>query len=344
MSAGHHPPRIGVLLPTREAAINGDHAMGPLLDFARAAERLGFDSLWTGDSLLARARLDPVVVLAAAAAVTTRITLGTAALTAALRHPLIGAHQVASLDRAADGRLVVGLGAGFPLPETEEEFAAAGVSYTGRVARLDETVRLWRTAWRRTDPDGGAAPGTGTGAHEAPEGSFSGRHCQVTGLDRLPAPAAPGGPRLWLASSDTPRVLERVARLYDGWLPFLPDAGAYARAWSRIGRLAAQHGRPADAITPGLYATVAVDPDRERARKQLDAYTRAYYGRSLTQMETFQAYGYGSARECAQWLGGYVRAGARHVVLRIGSLDPTTQREQMALAAEELVPALIAGT
>ncbi|MER7399517.1 LLM class flavin-dependent oxidoreductase, partial [Streptomyces sp. NPDC000151] len=154
-----HRLRVGVLLPTREAAINGDHAVAPLLDFAREAERLGYDSLWTGDSLLARPRLDPVVVLAAAAAVTTRITLGTAAFTAALRHPLLGAHQLASLDRAAAGRLVAALGAGFPVAETEAEFAAVGVPYTGRFRRLDETVRRWREVWRGGAGADGARPG-----------------------------------------------------------------------------------------------------------------------------------------------------------------------------------------
>ena len=62
--------RIGVQLPTREMAITGDSSVPPLLEFAREAERLGFDSVWTGDSLTARPRLDPIVVLSAVSAVT----------------------------------------------------------------------------------------------------------------------------------------------------------------------------------------------------------------------------------------------------------------------------------
>ncbi|MFD7710607.1 LLM class flavin-dependent oxidoreductase [Streptomyces sp. NPDC059786] len=337
MTAGGDRVRMGVLLPSRESAAVGEWAMAPLLDFAREAERLGFDSVWTGESLLARPRLDPLVVLASAAAVTSGITLGTAALTAALRPPAIGAHQVASVDRAADGRLVVGLGAGFPVPETEAEFAAVGVPFAGRAARLDETAAVWRRAW-------GRPAATGPWPDEDPWGAPGGPDREGAGLDRLPPPAAPGGPPLWLAGSDTARVVRRVARLYDGWLPFLPDAGLYARAWGRIRRLAAEHGRAPDAIVPGLYATVLIDPDRERARKQLDAYTHAYYGQPLERMTAFQAYGYGTASECARWLGGYVRAGARHVVLRIGSLDPETQRAQLAEAARRLVPALRTGT
>lgn len=316
-------PEIGVLLPTREMAMTGDYSTKPLLAFARQAEEYGFDSLWTGDSLLARPRLDPLIVLAAMAATTSSLTLGTAALTAALRPPLVGANMIAALDRICDGRLELGLGAGFPIPETEEEFAAAGVPFAGRAARLDDTVALWRQAWRSRDEPGAA--------------DFDGRLGQWKALDRLPPPARPGGPRLWLAGSDTPAVTARVARHYDGWLPFLPSAEAYAAAWHRIEDLAAEHGRRPDAITPGLYATVNINPDRSRARRELDTYVQGYYGRPLAAMETIQAYGYGSAEECARWLAGYLEAGARHIVLRIGSLHPGPQLKKIA---QELLPAL----
>jgi alkanesulfonate monooxygenase SsuD/methylene tetrahydromethanopterin reductase-like flavin-dependent oxidoreductase (luciferase family) len=310
--------QIGVLLPTRELAMVGNYDMAPLLAFAQEAEAAGYDSLWTGDSLLARSRLDPFVVLAGAAAVTSRITLGTAALTAALRQPVIGANLVASLDHASGGRLVLGLGAGFPIPDSAAEFAAVEVPFDKRVGRLDETVRMWRQAWR------------GEGA------SFSGRFWQLDGLDRLPPPASPGGPKLWLASSDTPRVLERVAGGYDGWLPFLPSAAAYGAAWRRIVELAEANGRSAQDIVPGLYATVTVNDSRERARAELDDYLLRYYGRPLEVMSTVQAYCYGTAEDCAQWLAEYVRAGARHVVIRIGSLGPDLPLKEILAAARQI--------
>jgi len=310
------PVRVGLLLPTREMAINGDYALGPLLDFARAAERLGFDSLWAGDSLTARARLDPLIVLSAVAAVTERVTLGTAAFTAALRNPLIGANLITSLDHASGSRLVMGLGAGFPIPESADEFAAVGVPFADRVRRLDETARLWRAAW-------GPTPA-----------AFDGTYWQVTGLDRLPPTATPGGPPLWLASSDTPAVLSRVARLYDGWLPFLPSADAYRKAWDQIAELVQEQGRPAGSVTPALYATIGVG---RAAKDELDRYVRAYYRRSLQEMTAIQAYHHGAADECADWLGGYLEAGARHVVIRIGSLTPAAQ---LAEIAEMVLPTL----
>lgn len=323
------PVKIGIQLPTREAAILGDFSVAPLLDIARRVEELGFDSLWTGDSLFARPRLDPLIVLAACAGVTSRLTLGTAALTAALRHPLVGANMLTSLEHAAPGRLLIGVGSGFPVPESEHEFTSVGIPFAKRTTRLDETVRLWKRVWdagSAEDPDDAKALS-----------EFHGALWQADSLDRLPGPATPGGPGVWLAAGGTPTVLSRVARFYDGWLPFIPDPLEYRRAWDGIRELADAAGRAPDAIVPGLYATVHVDGDHVRAEARLDEYVQGYYGRSLEVMSTIQAYGHGTPEQCAQWLAGYVEAGARHIVLRIGALDPG---DQLDLIAREVLPTL----
>lgn len=319
---GGHQVKVGILLPTREAAILGRYSVAPLLDLAQRIEDLGFDSIWAGDSLLARPRLDPLIVLSACAAATSRIAVGTAALIAALRHPLTGASMLTSLEHVAPGRLSVGVGAGFPVPESEREFGAAGVPFGGRSARLDETVRLWKQAWGR-----GSA--------------FHGEIWDVDGLDRLPGPASPGGPAVWLAAGASARVLRRAAALYDGWLPVLPDPEEYRRAWRQLTRLAADAGRPAGAIEPALYATVHLDPSFARARARLEEYVQGYYGRSLDFMSAIQAYHHGSAEDCARWLARFTDAGARHLVLRVGALDPGHQLE---LIAAELLPALRASS
>ncbi|GAA4219217.1 LLM class flavin-dependent oxidoreductase [Actinocatenispora rupis] len=300
--------RIGLLLPTRERTVTGRHDPAALIDLARAAERAGLDSVWVGDSLTARPRPEPLTLLAAVAAATERITVGTAALTAALRPPLPGAHAVATLDRIARGRLVLALGAGFPLPETAAEFAAAGVPFRERVGRLDETVRIWRTAWTS-----GAA--------------YDGRYWSLPATGLVP-PHSAGGPPLWLAGGDRPGVLRRVAETYDGWLPYLPDDDAYAAAWRTV---RAEHR------TAGLYATVHLDADPDRAGRRLDDYTRGYYGRPVAEMARLQAFRAGTAAAVADWLSRYVDAGARHLVLRLGTLFAD---EQWPRLAEELLPLL----
>src|SRR5437879_10862205 len=102
-------PLIGYLLPTRERIMEGRNETASLLALAERAETLGFDSVWVGDSLLARPRHEPLSLLTAVAGRTQHVALGTAVLLPALRNPVLLAHQVATLDRIAEGRLILGV-------------------------------------------------------------------------------------------------------------------------------------------------------------------------------------------------------------------------------------------
>jgi alkanesulfonate monooxygenase SsuD/methylene tetrahydromethanopterin reductase-like flavin-dependent oxidoreductase (luciferase family) len=210
------------------------------------------------------------------------------------------------------------LGAGFPVPEPRHEFDALGATFDDRVRRLDEGARLWRHVW------------SGAGQRDG----FQSRYWQLPpGASGLPA-ARPGGPPLWLASGDGAGVIARVAASYDGWLPYLPSPERYRRAWAVIRERAGEQGRE---VTPGLYATVHLDPDRHRAERELDAYVHAYYGRSLAEMRGIQAFFAGPAPACADWLESYLDAGTRHLVLRLGAIPLRRQLERVAV---DLLPAL----
>ncbi|MFE3258539.1 LLM class flavin-dependent oxidoreductase [Nocardia sp. NPDC059091] len=173
--------RIGVLLPSRETAMTGAHDAAGLVKLAVAAENAGFDSVWIGDSPLARTRVDPLPLLAAVAATTSRVQFGTAAWTATLRHPLLGAHTAATVDQLSEDRLVLGVGAGFPLPESRDEFSALGISFDERVGRLDETVAIWRASWSGAD-------------------RFDGRYWKLDDLSAALPAASAAGPPVWLAT------------------------------------------------------------------------------------------------------------------------------------------------
>src|SRR6266851_7095040 len=140
--------KTGLLLPSREALLWADGDLTVVLDAARQAEKAGYDSVWAGDSLLARPRGEPLTLLAAVAGATTRVTLGTAVLLPLLRHPVSLAHVIATLDRIAKGRLVVGIGPGAELPGTHAELAALGVPSDRRVGAMligvERTRRLLR--------------------------------------------------------------------------------------------------------------------------------------------------------------------------------------------------------
>jgi alkanesulfonate monooxygenase SsuD/methylene tetrahydromethanopterin reductase-like flavin-dependent oxidoreductase (luciferase family) len=297
-------PRIGHLLPTRDLAATDDDDVRGLVDLARLGEELGFDSVWAGDSPLTRPRADALAVLAAAAAVTGRVTLGTAVLLPVLRHPVLLAHQLATLDRLAAGRLVVGVGAGFPHAVTAAQFAALGVDYTSRTRRLEESVAELRRLWTQEPPP------------------FA------------PRPAHPGGPPIWLAGAG-PAALRRVAAIADGWLPYPTDPDTYA-AHLRMIREAAGPAR-AGAVVPALYATVCRDADAGRARERLRASVERYYRAPLERVETVQLLVAGPAEACAEALEAYLAAGARHIVVRLAAND---HRAALEAFAAEVLPAL----
>ena len=101
---------FGFLLPTREMVMNHEVPnFSQILELAEHAEALGFDSVWVGDSVLARPRFEALTTLAAVAARTQRVRLGTGVLLPMLRHPVLLANEVASLDHVANGRLILGV-------------------------------------------------------------------------------------------------------------------------------------------------------------------------------------------------------------------------------------------
>ena len=141
------PPRIGYLLPTREQIMEGRQDAASLLALAARAEALGYNSVWVGDSVLARPRHDPLTLLAGVAGRVPRVALGTAVLLPALRNPVLLAHQVATLDQVSEGRFILGVGIARDVPNIRAEFAACGVPFEKRVGRMMEGLRLCRALW-----------------------------------------------------------------------------------------------------------------------------------------------------------------------------------------------------
>ncbi|WP_218026001.1 LLM class flavin-dependent oxidoreductase [Nocardia miyunensis] len=314
--------RYGLLLPAGQAQLAAGGSAHALLDLVVTAEQRGFDSAWVGDSLL-RARIEPLTLLAAAATATERIILGTAALIPAYRNPVHTALTLTSLDLLSRGRIVLGVGAGFP-GISEPEFELSGVDFRTRFAYLDDTVRLWRQLW-----SGNSNP-------------FHGKVLHYDWLPEVPRPHRPGGPPIWLAGI-TPAALRRTGRLYDGWLPYPPDVRDYESGLTAIHAASTAAGRDEASITPALFATVYIDDDPVRGRAALADYCEATYRMPLEQVEQIQVMMTGSTEQVAAQLDQYVQAGARHLLIRIATLTPeafTTQLDQATALIERSRPAI----
>jgi len=282
----------GLLLPSREVLLWANSDLALLIDAAVRAEKAGYDSVWVGDSLLARPRGEPLTLLGAVAGATSRVRLGTAVLLPLLRHPLSLAHGLATLDRIAHGRLVVGVGPGAELPGTHAELKALGLPSDRRVGAMLSAIERMRRLWRNEE----------------------------TGIELQPRPLQPGGPPIWLGGSG-PRMLRLAGTTFDGWLPFSPTPSDYASGFRAVREAAEGAGRDPDGIATGAYLTVAVGDDSREATGMLDAYMRAYYGVPAEVMAKAQACHAGTIESASEWFAAYRDAGARHLVVRLARPD-----------------------
>ncbi len=282
---------FGVLLPTREAVMSGRMETAPLLAMAERAEAAGFDSIWIGDSLIARPRHEPLTLLAAVAARTRRLRLGTGVLLPALRNPVVLAHVVGTLDRVAEGRVILGVGIAGDMPAIRKEFAAAGVPWERRVGRFLEILEICRALWSR---DGV---------------SFSGKHFTLDNVTMEPKPHRAGGPPIWIGGSGPTALREAVPRIQ-----------AAARA----------AGRKPDAVTGAAYVTVALDPSPAAAEQRLHSFLETYYASPARVVMARQATYAGPIEGCVEWLQRWIDAGARHIALRFAGGDQLAQVDEVA--------------
>jgi probable F420-dependent oxidoreductase len=213
----------------------------PVVDLARAAEDRGLSSLYipehthiptsrrtpppTGDPQLPeeyRRTLDPFVALSAAAAVTSRISLGTGICVVAQREPIVTAKAVATLDALSNGRFVFGIGFGWNQDEIEHH----GVNFKRRREQAREHVLAMKALWRDDVAE------------------FHGEFVDFSPSWSWPKPVQRPHPPVLVGGGAGPKVLSAVAEYADGWLP-IGGAGIRAaldelrRACDAVGRDAA---------------------------------------------------------------------------------------------------------
>jgi probable F420-dependent oxidoreductase len=175
-----------------------------IADFCKLAEWLNFDSIWTTDHIAVNKRyadpygsiLKSLMTLSYVAAHTEYVELGTSIIVLPMRNPVIFAKQTATLDQLSDGRLILGVGAGW----MEDEFATLEFNFHDRGKIMSEQIRILRILWTEDQPE------------------FNGHFFKFSDIVFLPKPVQETGPQLWIGGSSL-SALKRVARLGDGWHP-----------------------------------------------------------------------------------------------------------------------------
>ena len=308
---------FGILLPTREAVMSKRPDTAPMLQMAERAEAAGFSAVWVGDSLTARPRHEPLTLLAGVAGRTRRIRLGTAVLLPALWNPVVLAHVIGTLDRVAEGRLILGLGIAADNPAIRKEFEQAGVPFERRVGRFLEIIEIWRALWAGDNV------------------SFHGKHFTLDGVTMEPKPQQRSGPPIWIGGSG-PTALREAAR-FDAWFPTGPNVEFFAQHFPGIQAAAKAAGRAPDAVKGAVYTTLALDASAAAAEDRLNKYLENYYSVPARAMRARQACYAGPLEGAVEWLQRWVDAGVRHIAIRFAGGDQLAQVEEVAA---KLVPRL----
>lgn len=216
-----------------------------IVPFARHAESLGFDSLFFADHIVFPAHKkepypytesgeypwdnegiqlpEPLSLMAFLAGATTTLRFGTAVLVLPQRHPILLAKQLATIDRLSDGRIELGIGAGW----LRDEFEILGWGFDDRGARADEWIVVMRTLWRDR------------------VATYHGDHVDFAEVRLTTHPVQPGGVPI-IVGGQSPPALRRAGRYGDGFLPAFnveQDPEGYARHWATVRQHAERAGR-----------------------------------------------------------------------------------------------------
>lgn len=321
--------KFGLTLSNR-GVITGSSTLADMVSLARQADaHEAWDSIWVGDSILAKPRLDAIVLLAGLALQTERVKLGPACFASTpLRPALQLAYQWASLDYLSGGRTIFvacqgqsATGGG----DFAHEFASLGVEPTSRMRRMEEAIEIMRLTSSQEDA------------------SYAGEHNQFEHVTIEPRPVQQPLP-IWVTSNPRPthaklreRGLRRAARLGDGWMTTGQTPTIVAEYLADIRRYAAETGRELGSeYEVAVYYNVNVNADREaalvEAKRYLDAYYTTDYARPF--LETWVAAG--SAERCISDIQAFVDAGATTITLRLVSYD---QEAQFRRVTDEILPA-----
>lgn len=312
--------RLGVLLPHRAVVMQS--ARRPALDecwaMARACDHADMD-VWVGDSIVAKPRLEPLTTLAYLAAITRRARLGTAILLPALRQPTVLAHALANLDQLGAGRLVLGLGVGWGLPEIEREWEACGRVHKRRARDLEEHIVVWRKLWSGDPVD------------------FEGNGFRLQGHSIAPLPWTEAGPPLLVTAGNRgeiiPAQIDRVGRLGDGVITTYLDDADCRRLREVCDEAFARHDRPRPGFPMCVYTTVRIENDAARAEREMRDFLTKYYGGGVNYRGLM---GLGPASAVVDALRRYQEAGVTDLCVRFAGLDQQAQLDQFI---EQVLPA-----
>jgi alkanesulfonate monooxygenase SsuD/methylene tetrahydromethanopterin reductase-like flavin-dependent oxidoreductase (luciferase family) len=317
---------IGLTLPQRGTFFDV-LSLSELVETGHWADETGlFDSVWIGDSLLAKPRPEAVALLGSLAAVTRRVTLAVGCLaTFPVRDPVLFADQWATLDQLSGGRMLLAVCTGIVKPNdaSAREGALYGVTDASRASRMEENMEVVRRLW------------TEDGV------TVAGRYTSFEDVTLRPRPVQ-SPPPIYIASNPVPqpratRALRRVARLADGWMTTRKSPEHLTVNLPAIKEFLVEEGRDPDAFGVAAYHNVNLAPDRDAAYEESYRFLGEYYGPVFSPEATRHWTAAGTPEQVAADIERLYADGATEVTLRITSWD---WRRQLKVLVEDVIPRL----
>ena len=237
--------QFGAFLPTYWTDYGTSSVDVAVLEVAKAAEALGYASVWANDHVLAPSRhagvghiIEPLITLASLIHQVPRVQLGTSVLVLPQRHAVVVAKQAAALDVLSGGRFLLGVGTGW----LEEEFRFLNADFERRGAITDEAIAAMHALWRE------------------PATSFQGQFYAFSDAVFFPKPAR-GGPPLWVGGNTLPAI-RRAARVGDAWVPFGIGLDDFKAGVASLRTLA--EGRPGLTIAAHMRIRIGTSDESSR--------------------------------------------------------------------------------
>jgi alkanesulfonate monooxygenase SsuD/methylene tetrahydromethanopterin reductase-like flavin-dependent oxidoreductase (luciferase family) len=320
------PVRWGISLPNR-GALFGLTSVDELIETAIVAERSGvFESIWFGDSLIHKPRLEAITMLAAVATHTKTVRLGTICMASfPVRHPVLLAIQWASLDQISKGRALLGVCIG---GAHEGELRAFGVKREERVGRMKEGIELLRKIW---------------GDEEV---IHRGKYYTLEGYNIVPKPVQKPPP-IWIAVSPereqvgdkvVDQAMRRVGVLADGYITMGVTGNELGKRLRVIEQTAREVGKDLSNFEVAIHGMVNINDDGQAAYAQSKDYFNHYYGPTYPSESLIQLWlAHGPPKDCARLIQDWIDMGITTPVLRFTAKD---QLGQVRRFIDDVLPLL----
>ena len=288
-----------------------------LVDYGVRMEELGYESLWAWDHVLLGVDPsfpihEPLLILTAVAARTSRIKLGTGILVMPTRNPVILAKELATIDHISNGRLIVGAAVGW----YKREFDSLGVDFTKRGKVMEQSLEIINRLWTEPKVDGEYPP------------------YNLRGAVMYPKPVQKPRPLL-LIGGYVYAVLKRAATKGDGWLTYYYTAESFARTWEKVRGFAIEAGRNPDELTSTNQLPICVGP-RAKIEGPMKHWLQTEWDYASWSESTMESAIMGTPEECVEQLERHIATGIDRIIF----VPYKYEKEQVEAIATDIIPKL----